>query len=84
MPPHRILRTIDFFHKKHDIEAQYIDQLWIEFGTSVRETRRQRNIGLRVFAGKLGVSRAMIGYLESGKRQWNLGMAKRAVKLLSK
>ena len=84
MTPVRILKAIDFFHKKHDIEAQYIDQLWIEFGTSVRETRRQRNIGLKEFACALKVSRAMVSYLESGKRQWNLEMAKRAVKLLSK
>ena len=84
MPPHRILKTIDFFQKKQDIEAQYIDQLWLEFGTSVRETRRQRNIGLNTFSNELGVSKTMVSFLESGKRQWNLGMAKRAVKLLSK
>jgi ribosome-binding protein aMBF1 (putative translation factor) len=84
MPPHRILKTIDFFQRKQNDDAQYIDGLWKDFGASVRETRRDQCIGLRAFAKQMKVSSAMIGYLESGKRQWNFEMARKAVKILSK
>lgn len=84
MPPHRLLKTIDLFQKKHEIDGAYVDQLWKEFGASVRVARRDKKIGLKSFSTSLGCSRAFVGFLESGKRQWNFNMARKAVKILSK
>lgn len=84
MPPHRILKTIDFFQRKQDGEEQYIKGLWSDFGKSVRESRKKQGVGLKEFAASMSLSRAMISFLESGKRDWNFKMARKAVKLLGK
>lgn len=84
MTPARLLKTIGTFQRKQGIEARYIASLWCVFGQSIREQRKQRKIGLKQFADSMSVSRAMIGFLESGKRQWNFEMARKAVKILSK
>lgn len=84
MPPHRILKTIDFFQRKQESEAHYIAGLWSDFGRSVRQSRKKQQIGLKEFAADLSISRAMVSFLESGKRQWNFEMARKAVKLLGK
>lgn len=84
MTPARLLKTIDSFQRKQGREVRYIESLWCIFGQSIREQRKKRNIGLKEFSRRMQCSRAMIGFLESGKRQWNFDMAKRAVKLLKK
>jgi ribosome-binding protein aMBF1 (putative translation factor) len=84
MPPHRILKTIDFFQRKQDGEEEYIKGLWADFGKSVREARKKQGVGLKQFAASMQLSRAMISFLESGKRDWNFNMARKAVKLLGK
>jgi ribosome-binding protein aMBF1 (putative translation factor) len=84
MPPHRILKTIDFFQKKQAISDDFIGTLWKDFGKSVRESRKKKGVGLKEFSNMIGVSRSMVGFLESGKRQWNFEMARKAVKLLNK
>lgn len=83
MTPARLLKTIDFFQRKQAGEKQCIDALWADFGRSVRKSRKEHGVGLKEFADNMQLSRAMIGFLESGKRQWNFEMARKAVKLLN-
>lgn len=64
-----------------DGDAQ-LDQMWSDFGAEVRSLRKRSGIGLKEFSRELKVSKSMTGFLESGKRRWNLEMARRAVKIL--
>jgi len=83
MSLHALLQEIKAFEKKQQEDVAAVERKWRDFGETVRQTRKQRNIALATFSRKLGVSKSMTGFLESGKRRWNLGMAKRAVEILT-
>jgi len=82
MPLHAILRKISAFEEKLSNGDAQLDKMWSDFGAGVRSLRKNRNIGLKEFSRELKISKSMTGFLESGKRRWNLEMARRAVKIL--
>lgn len=84
MSPARLLKTIDRAHIRATDDVAEINRLWFDFGAAVRNERRANNIGLASFSKALGVSKAYVGFLETGKRRWDFDMAKRAVKLITK
>lgn len=56
--------------------------LWRRFGRAIRQDRKELGIPLKSFAEKLGYSTAMVSFLESGKREWSLAAATKAVAIL--
>lgn len=58
--------------------------LWKEFGLSIRACRQKRRVSPRRLASHLGISPAMLGMMETGKRVWQMDRAEKAVQFLSR
>lgn len=82
MPPHRILKTIDFYKQRQDLGVDIVNDLWTQFGAAVRAERKRKNIPSEKFARALSYTPAMINLLETGKRAWPLTKARKAVEVL--
>lgn len=78
-----LLKTLVSHEEQHAKDAAEIKQLWKKFGLRVRKERKRNGIGLAEFAAKLGVSGAMVSYMESGVREWSEERARVAVKILT-
>ncbi len=78
----RIYTAIQIGKPAYDREHGAMRMLWQRFGPAIREDRRKLGIPLKVFAAKLGLSRGMVSFLESGKREWSDVRAQRAIKIL--
>lgn len=83
MTAHHLLTVLTTRENKHAENAAEIKQLWKKFGLQVRRERKRRGIKLADFAAVLGVSGAMVSYMESGVREWSEDRAKRAVEVLT-
>ena len=81
---HRLFQRLIANERKRESERQAGEILWRQFGEAVRSERKRKRIRLNLFAGELGVSPAMVSYMESGKRNWGIGMARKAVLILSR
>lgn len=79
-----ILNKITLAKAAEARRAQKIDAMWVKFGAAVRIERRTRKIPLKWFADQLGLTTAMVSYLEAGKRDWTLDRAELATRLLTR
>lgn len=70
----------------HALNAKHaaLEILWRKFGHAIRHARRERGISAKRLARHLGVSPAMLGMLEKGKRTWSLARAEKAAKFVSR
>ncbi len=84
MTPPRILTAIQIGLTALDKEHAAMRMLWRKFSASVRADRKSRKIKLKVFAGRLGISPTLLGYLEKNRRPWTVARAELAVKLLTR
>lgn len=84
MTPRCLLRTLLARNQKRAFDEARTRSLWRQFGRSVRAERKEKKIRLVSFAARMGISRAMCSYLESGTRQWSLEKARKAVEVLTR
>lgn len=79
----RLFQQLIAHERKRETDRQNEQGLWRQFGAAIRIERKAKRVRLNVFAAELGVSPAMVSYMESGKRSWGMAMAKRAVGILT-
>lgn len=84
MTPFTILNAVRMGQAALRAEHKALDILWKKFGLSVRACRKSRGITPRQFAKSLGVTTAMLGMMEMGKRSWQMDRAEKAAKLLKR
>ena len=84
MKPSAILLAVRMgIHALNEKHAA-LEILWCKFGHAIRHTRRERGISAKRLSRHLGVSPAMLGMLEKGKRTWSLKRAEKAAKFVSR
>lgn len=87
MSTESLRQTLDCIKKaqaEYDVHLAEHQELWRQFGASIRVMRKTRGVSLKKFSKLLGYSTAMIALLETGKRQWTHEKARGALKFLSR
>lgn len=83
MTAYHLLNALIAREDQHATNVEKTKELWRKFGLQVRKERKRLGIRLNDFAKQLGVSGAMVSYMESGAREWNEERARKAVEILT-
>lgn len=84
MTPATILTAVRMGVYALDKQHAVVIGLWAKFGAAVRRVRIQRRVSPRRLASHLGISPAMLGMMETGKRVWQMDRAEKAVRFFSR
>ncbi len=80
--PKKTLSKINWALRLRESQDAEMNLLWSEFGAGVRERREHLKLSLEELAASMGIGKSMLSYLETGGREWSVGLARRAVKEL--
>ena len=80
----KLLKQIQILQGRHQTQQAALDALWKQFGAAVRTTRTEKGLTLVFLAGRMGIGKSALSYLESGERRWTVELAIKAVEALSK
>lgn len=84
MTPAVILSAVRLGESALRAKHAALTALWKKFGASIRHTREARCMSRARLAKALGITTAMMGMLEGGKRSWRMARAEKAARLLAR
>lgn len=67
--------------QKKDVDVR-LEAAWSGFRAAIRARRQECGIPLKTLAMNLGIKKSLLSYLETGKRQWSMEVARAAVAAL--
>lgn len=79
VPFRNLLAQVEFSISKNRQSEERLAATWLEFASEVKRYRKDHKISLGKLAKRLGISKSLLSYLETGQRTWTIEMARKVV-----